>query len=45
MIEIVLINRAMRGLPRGEEVATKVKVPEPKPFNSAKRAKDLENLL
>ncbi|KAL4632766.1 hypothetical protein ACB092_04G074200 [Castanea dentata] len=27
------------------EVATKVKVPKPKPFNSARNAKDLENFL
>ena len=45
MTEIALIKRAMHGLPREGEVATKVKVPEPKPFNSARSAKDLKNLL
>ena len=30
---------------RSEEVATKVKVPELKPFNGARSAKDLENFL
>ena len=35
----------MRGLPREGEVATKVKVPEPKPFNGTRSAKDLENFL
>ena len=40
-----MLKRAMRGLPREEEVVTIVKVPEPKPFNSAKSAKDLENFL
>ena len=43
--EIALLKRAMRGLPREGEVATKVKVPEPKPFNGARNAKDLENFL
>ncbi|KAF3945925.1 hypothetical protein CMV_027750 [Castanea mollissima] len=41
--EIALLRRAIRELPREGEVATKVKVPEPKPFNGAKSAKDLEN--
>ena len=35
----------MRDLPREGEVATKVKVPEPKPFKGARNAKDLENFL
>ena len=35
----------MHGLPREGEVATKVKVPEPKPFNGARSAKDLENFF
>ena len=35
----------MSGLPREGEVATKVKVPELKPFNGAKNVKDLENFL
>ena len=35
----------MRDLPREEEVATKVKVLEPKHFNSARSAKDLENFV
>ena len=43
--EISLLKRAMRGLPREGEVATKVKVPEPKPFNGTRSAKDLENFL
>ena len=43
--KIALLKRAMRGLPREGEVATKVKVPEPKPFNGARSAKDLENFL
>ena len=43
--EIALLKRAMRGLPREGEVATKVKVPEPKSFNGARSAKDLENFL
>ena len=43
--EIALLKRAMSGLPREGEMATKVKVPEPKPFNSARNAKDLENFL
>ena len=34
--EIALLKRAMSGLPREGEVATKVKVPEPKPFNGAR---------
>ena len=43
--KIVLLKRAMRGLLREGEVATKVKVLEPKPFNGARSAKDLENFL
>ena len=43
--KIALLKRAMSGLPREGEVATKVKVPEPKPFNGARNAKDLENFL
>ena len=35
----------MHGLPREGEVATKVKVPESKPFNGARSAKEVENLL
>ena len=35
----------MRGLPKEGEVATKVKVPKPKPINGARSAKDLENFL
>ena len=35
----------MRGLSKKGEVATKVKVPEPKPFNGARSAKDLDNFL
>ena len=35
----------MRDLPREEEVATKVKVLEPKHFNGARSAKDLENFV
>ena len=35
----------MCGLPREGKVATKVKVPELKPFNSVRSAKDLENFL
>ena len=44
-IEISLLKRAMCDLPREGEVATKVKLPKPKPFNGAKSAKDLENFL
>jgi len=40
-----LIKKAMCGLPREGEMATKVKVPEPKPFNGARSAKDLKNFL
>ena len=43
--EITLLKKAMRGLPREGEVATKVKVPKPKSFNGARSAKDLENFL
>ena len=43
--EIALLKRAMSGLPREGEVATKVKVLEPKPFNGARNAKYLENFL
>ncbi|KAL4627839.1 hypothetical protein ACB092_05G194500 [Castanea dentata] len=43
--EIALLKRAMSGLPREEEVVTKVKVLEPKPFNGARNAKDLEDFL
>ena len=43
--EISLLKRAMRGLPREGEVTTKVKVPEPKPFNGARNAKDLESFI
>nr|POF00148.1 hypothetical protein CFP56_19104 [Quercus suber] len=43
--EIALLKRAMNGLPREREMATKVKVPERKPFNGARNAKDLENFL
>ena len=43
--EISLLKRAMRGLPREGEVATKVKVPEPKPFNGVRSAKDLESFI
>ena len=43
--EISLLKKAMHGLPREGEVATKVKVPEPKPFNGARSAKDLENFF
>ena len=43
--KIVLLKRAMRDLPKEGEVATKVKVPEPKPFNGARSAKDLDNFL
>ncbi|KAL4596323.1 hypothetical protein ACB092_12G156200 [Castanea dentata] len=43
--EIALLKRAMSDLPWEGEVATKVKVPEPKPFNGARNAKDLENFL
>ncbi|KAL4597902.1 hypothetical protein ACB092_11G021700 [Castanea dentata] len=43
--EIALLKRAVSGLPREGEVVTKVKVPEPKPFNGAKSAKGLENFL
>ena len=44
-IEIALLKRVMSGLSREGEVVTKVKVPEPKPFNGARNAKDLENFL
>ena len=37
-----MLKKAMLDLPRAEEVATKVKVLEPKPFNGARSAKDLE---
>ena len=43
--EIALLKRAMRGLPREGELARKVKVPKPKPFNDVRSAKDLENFL
>ena len=43
--EIALLKRAMRNLPREGEVATKVKVLEPRHFNGARSAKDLENFL
>ena len=43
--KIALLKRTMNGLPREGEVANKVKVPESKPFNGAKNAKDLENFL
>ena len=43
--EIVLLKRAMSGLPREGELATKVKVPKLKPFNGARNAKNLENFL
>ena len=43
--EIALLKRAMRGLPREGEMATKVKVLEPKPFNATRSAKNLENFL
>ena len=41
-IEIALLKKAMRGLPREGEMATKVKVLELKPLNSARSAKDWE---
>ena len=44
-IEIVLLKRAVNGLPREGELVTKAKVPKLKPFNCAKSAKDLENFL
>ena len=34
--EIALLKKAMHGLPREGEVATKVKVPKPKSFNGAR---------
>ena len=40
-----MLKRAMRDLSREGEVATKVKVLEPKPFNGARSAKDLENFI
>ena len=43
--KIALLKRVMSGLPKEGEVATKVKVLEPKPFNGARNAKDLENFL
>ena len=43
--EIALLKRAMHGLPREGELARKVKVPKPKPFNDVRSAKDLENFL
>ncbi|KAL4652048.1 hypothetical protein ACB092_01G204800 [Castanea dentata] len=43
--EIALLKRAMSSLPREGEMATKVKVLEPKPFNGARNAKDLENFM
>ncbi|KAL4620633.1 hypothetical protein ACB092_06G169700 [Castanea dentata] len=43
--KIALLKRAMCGLPREGEVATKVKVPKPKHFNGARSVKDLENFL
>ena len=43
--EIVLLKRAVNGLPREGELVTKAKVPKLKPFNCAKSAKDLENFL
>ena len=44
-IEIALLKRVVNGLLRVGEVATKMKVPEPKPFDGARSAKDLENFL
>ena len=43
--EIALLKRAMRGLPREGEMATKVKMLEPKSFNDTRSAKNLENFL
>ena len=43
--KIALLKRVMSGLPKEGEVATQVKVLEPKPFNGARNAKDLENFL
>ena len=43
--KIALLKRALRGLLMEGEVATKVKVLEPKPFNDARSAKDLENFI
>ena len=43
--KIALLKRVISGLPKEGEVATKVKVLEPKPFNGARNAKDLENFL
>jgi len=39
---MTLLKKAMLDIPRAEEVATKVKVLEPNPFNGARSAKDLE---
>lgn len=40
-----MLKRAINGLSREREVSIKVKVPELKPFNGARSAKDLENFL
>ena len=44
-IEIALLKMAVSGLLSGGEVATKVKVLKPNPFNGARSFKDLENFL
>ena len=43
--KIALLKRAMCGFRKEGEVATKVKVLEPKPFNATRSAKNLENFL
>jgi len=43
--ELMVLKRAIGGMPMSGEVPSKVKVPEPKPFTGTRSAKELENFL
>ena len=43
--KLVVLKRAVGGLPVSKEAPSKLKVPKPKPFVGAKGANELENFL
>jgi len=43
--DLMVLKRAIGGMPAGGEAPSKLRVPEPKPFTSTRSAKELENFL
>jgi hypothetical protein len=44
-VDLMILKRAISGMPMGGEAPSKLRVPELKPFTGARSAKELENFL